>query len=67
MPPREQPDQHALDQPVLADDHALDLEHGAFELLGVVGGGARPGVGSAFQIRLRARECSRCHFTVHRV
>ena len=41
MPAREQADEHPLDQPVLPDDHALDLEHHAFEQLAVVRGGGR--------------------------
>ena len=37
MPARQQADQHPLDEPVLADDHLLDLEDGAFELLALRG------------------------------
>ena len=39
VPAREQADEHPLDQPVLPDDHALDLEHHTFEQLAVVRGG----------------------------
>jgi hypothetical protein len=31
----QQPDQHPLHQPVLADDDPLDLEHGSLEQLGI--------------------------------
>ena len=34
----EQPDQHPLDQPVLTDDHALDLEDGALQHFALAGG-----------------------------
>ena len=39
VPAGEQADEHPLDQPVLPDDHPLDLEHRAFEQLAVVRGG----------------------------
>ncbi len=35
----QQPDQHPLDQPVLPDDHPLDLEDSAFQQRGVGGRG----------------------------
>ncbi|GAB3884196.1 hypothetical protein GCM10029964_044840 [Kibdelosporangium lantanae] len=43
MPLGQQPHEHPLDQPVLPDDHALDLEDGPFEQLRVMGGRAGAG------------------------
>ena len=43
VPAGEQADQHPLDQPVLPDDHLLDLEDGALEAL-TFGGRARHGI-----------------------
>jgi hypothetical protein len=38
---RQQRHEHPLDHPVLAHDHALDLEHRAFQQGRVLGGRAR--------------------------
>ena len=43
VPAGEQADEHPLDQPVLPDDHPLDLEDGALEAL-AFGGRARHGI-----------------------
>ena len=37
VPAGQQPDEHPLDQPVLTDDHPLDLEDDALEALALMG------------------------------
>jgi len=45
VPLGQQADQHPLDQPVLSDDHPLDLEHRALEQLALAGRAGRTVVG----------------------